>query len=129
MGFSTSAVMVIFSISLIYMASIFYPLAAMSRHEVSEAEKYSNGLWKEKLNTKITITNWAGNNLTVFNNGSITLNSSRISVILNGVWKSDYTVSPEGVWPPGTSIDVNIGTGSGRVKIIAANGAADYLAT
>ena len=87
-------------------------------------------LWNEKLNTKIVITDWSGNKITVFNNGSTTLNSSQINVIINGEIKpsSSYTVNPGGVWPPETSIDVDIQTGSGRVKIIAANGAADYTA-
>ena len=128
MGFSTSAVVVIFTASIMYMASMFYPLADMSYQQLQEAKKNSNELWNEKLNTKIVITKWEGNNLTVFNNGSIPLNSSKINVIIDGIFKSSpsYTVNPPGVWPPRTSIDVNIGTGSGKVKIITTNGAADY---
>ena len=130
MGFSASAVVVIFTASIMYMAAIFYPLADMSYRQVQEAKKNSNELWNEKLNTKIVITNWdpVGKNLTVFNNGSMTLNSSKINIILNGEFKSSssYTVNPPGVWPPETSIKVDIGSGSGRVKIITANGAADY---
>jgi archaellum component FlaF (FlaF/FlaG flagellin family) len=128
MGFSTSAVVVIFTASIMYMASMFYPLADMSYQQLQEAKKNSNELWNEKLNTKIVITKWEGNNLTVFNNGSIPLNSSKINVIIDGIFKSSpsYTVNPPGVWPPRTSIDVNIGTGSGKAKIITENGAADY---
>lgn len=128
MGFSTSAVVVIFTASIMYMASMFYPLADMSYQQLQEAKKNSNELWNEKLNTKIVITKWEGNNLTVFNNGSIPLNSSKINVIIDGIFKSSssYTVNPHGVWSPRTSIDVNIGTGSGKVKIITANGEADY---
>ena len=128
MGFSTSAVVVIFTASIMYMASMFYPLADMSYQQLQEAKKNSNELWNEKLNTKIVITKWEGNNLTISNNGSIPLNSSKINVIIDGKFKSSpsYTVNPTGVWPPRTSIDVNIGTGSGKVKIITANGAADY---
>ncbi len=128
MGFSTSAVVVIFTASIMYMASMFYPLADMSYQQLQEAKKNSNDLWNEKLNTKIVITKWEGNNLTVFNNGSIPLNSSKINVIIDGIFKfsPSYTVNPPGVWPPGTSIDVNIGTGSGKAKIITENGAADY---
>jgi archaellum component FlaF (FlaF/FlaG flagellin family) len=128
MGFSTSAVVVIFVASIMYMASMFYPLADMSYQQLQEAKKNSNELWNEKLNTKIVITKWDENIITVSNNGSIPLNSSKINVIINGEFKSSpsYTVYPIGVWPPKTSIDVNIGTGSGRVKIITANGAADY---
>ena len=128
MGFSTSAVVVIFTASIMYMASMFYPLADMSYQQLQEAKKISNELWNEKLNTKIVITKWQGNNLTVFNNGSIPLNSSKINVIIDGIFKSSpsYTVNPSGIWPPRASIDVNIGTGSGKVKIITANGASDY---
>lgn len=128
MGFSTSAVVAIFAASLIYMAAIYYPGIEMSKKQVLGANKDSNELWNEKLNTKIVITNWSGNNLVVFNNGSMTLNSSKINVILNGVIMSNssYTVTPGGVWPPRTSINVGVGAGSGRVKIITANGAADY---
>jgi archaellum component FlaF (FlaF/FlaG flagellin family) len=131
MGFSTSAVIVIFAASVIYMASIFYPVADMSHRNILEAEKMSNELWKEKMNTKIFITDWAGNTLTVYNNGSVALNSSKINVILDGELKpsSSYVVNPGGVWSPKTSINVNIGVASGRVKIIAANGAADYIMT
>ncbi len=130
MGFSTSAVVVIFVASLMYMAAMFYPLADMSYHRVLKAEKNSNDLWKEKLNTKIVITNWVSNNITIYNNGSTTLNSSKINVIHNGTLNlnSSFTVDPQGVWPPKTSINVDIGAASGRVKIIAANGAADYFA-
>jgi len=127
MGFSTSAVVVIFTASIMYMASMFYPLADMSNKQVQEAEKNSNELWKEKLNTKIVITNWASDTITVYNNGSVTLNSSKINVILNGELKSSFSVNPGGVWPPKRSIDVNIASSIGRVRIIAANGAADYI--
>jgi archaellum component FlaF (FlaF/FlaG flagellin family) len=126
MGFSTSAAVVIFAASLMYMAAMFYPLAEMSHRNVLEAEKSSNELWKEKLNTKIVITDWSGTNIIVYNNGSVALNSSKIDVIHNGTLKSSYTVDPQGIWPPKTSINVNIGAASGRVKVIAANGASDY---
>lgn len=131
MGFSTSAVVVIFTASVLYMASMFYPLVDMSNKQVQEAEKYSNELWKEKLNTKIVITNRAGNDLTIFNNGSMTLDSRKINVIIDGEFKSgsSYIVSPEGIWPPKTSINVDIVDAGGRVKIITANGAADYSVT
>jgi len=128
MGFSTSAVMIIFIASILQMASMFYPMADMSYQQVQEAKKNSNELWDEKLNTKIVITNWDqdNKNLTVFNNGSMTLNSSKINVILNGEFDSSYTVNPGGVWPPETSINITIELASGRVKIITENGAADY---
>jgi archaellum component FlaF (FlaF/FlaG flagellin family) len=128
MGFSTSAVVVIFTASIFYIASMFYPLYDMSNKQVHEAEKYSNELWKEKLNTKIVITNRAGNDLTIFNDGSTTLDSGKINVIIDGEFKSgsSYIVSPGDVWPPKTSINVDIVDAGGRVKIITANGAADY---
>ncbi|HEX7575245.1 MAG TPA: hypothetical protein VF360_02620 [Candidatus Methanoperedens sp.] len=128
MGFSTSAVVVIFTASILYMASMFYPLADMSNKQVQKAEKNSNEQWKEKLNTKIVITNRDGNNFTIFNDGSTTIDSRNINVIIDGQFKSvsSYTVSPLGVWPPKTSINVDIVDAGGRVKIITANGAADY---
>ena len=126
MGFSTSAVVVIFTASILYMASMFYPLADMSNKQVQEAEKISNELWKEKLNTKIVISNRVGNNLIIFNNGSTTLDSRKINVIIDGEFKPDITVTSGGVWPPKTSINVDIVDAGGRVKIITANGAADY---
>ncbi len=127
MGFSTSAVVVIFTASLMYMAAMFYPLADMSYHRVLKAEKNSNDLWNEKLNTKIVIANWGSNgNITVYNNGSTTLNSSKLNVIHNGTIISSFQVSPVGVWPPKTSINVTGVNGGGRVKIITSNGAADY---
>jgi archaellum component FlaF (FlaF/FlaG flagellin family) len=109
------------------MTSIFYPVVEMSYNKVQEAEKTSNELWKEKLNTKIVITNWTGNILTVYNNGSATLDSGKINVILDGELKPDssFSVNPDGLWTPKTSINI-IGPSSGRIKIIAANGAAAY---
>jgi archaellum component FlaF (FlaF/FlaG flagellin family) len=58
----------------------------------------------------------------------MTLDSRKINVIIDGEFKSSslYTVNPSGVWTPKTSINVNIGTANGRVKIVTANGAADY---
>jgi archaellum component FlaF (FlaF/FlaG flagellin family) len=129
MGFSTSAVVVIFTASIMYMASMFYPLVDMSNKHVQEAERNSNELWKEKLNTKIVITNRIGNDLTIFNNGSTTLDSRKINVIIDGEFKPNPSVTPGGVWSPKTSINVDIGAANGRVKIITANGAADYFVT
>lgn len=128
MGFSTSAVVIIFIASILQMASMFYPMADMSYRQIQEAKKNSNELWNEKLNTKVVITNWDqdNKNLTVSNNGSMTLNSSKINVILNGEFESFYTVDPRGIWPPGTSINVTIESVSGRVKIISENGEAGY---
>ena len=128
MGFSTSAVVVIFTASIIYMVSMFYPLVDMSHKQVKEAEKNSNELWKEKLNTKIAISNRDVTELIIFNNGSTTLDSRKINVIIDGEFKSSssYIVSPRGVWSPKTSINVDIVAAGGRVKIITANGAADY---
>ncbi len=128
MGFSTSAVVVILTASFIYMSAMFYPLAAVSHRNILEAEKVSNELWKEKLNTKIVITNWSNGNITIYNSGSVALNSSRIDIVLDGQLKpsSSYTVNPGGIWPPKTYINVNIGAANGRVKIITANGASDY---
>lgn len=128
MGFSTSAVVAIFAASLILMAATFYPGLEISNKQFLEAIKDSNKLWNEKLNTKIVITDWSGNNIIVFNNGSMALNSSKINVILDGEIMTDsyYSITPGGVWPPRTSINVDVGAGSGRIKIIAENGAADY---
>jgi archaellum component FlaF (FlaF/FlaG flagellin family) len=130
MGFSTSAVVVILTASLMYMAAMFYPQADMSYQRVLKAEKNFNEKQNEKLNTKITITSWASDgNITVYNNGSTTLNSSKLNVLQNGIFKSSssYTVNPGGVWTPRTSINVTLsGVINDRVKIITANGAADY---
>lgn len=128
MGFSTSAVVAIFTASILYMASMFYPLADMSYKQVQEAEKNSNELWNEKLSTKIVITNRVGSELTIFNNGSTNLDSRNINVIIDGEFKSSpsYIVSPGGVWSPKTSINVDISPENGRVKIVTANGAVDY---
>ena len=131
MGFSASAVMVIFTAALIYIVTIFYPVIGMSYRNTLEAERMSNELWNEKLNTKIVITEWSGNTLTVFNNGSAVLNSSKVNVMLNGELRtsSSYLISPEGVWPPRTSVSIDIGAAGGRVKIVTANGASDYKVT
>ena len=134
MGFSTSAAVVIFAASMMYMASIFYPLASMSYHRVLEAKKNLNDIQYEKLNTRIAITGtqMTGSdlNLTVYNNGSSTLNSSRLNVVYNGSLKS-FTASKSGVWAPRSSLNITINNVAinSRVKIITANGASDYTVT
>ena len=133
MGFSTSAAVVIFAASLMYMATIFYPLANLSYQRVLEAKKSFNEIQNDKLNTKIVITDAqisGGSNLnvTVWNNGSVTLNSSKLNVIHNGSFTSSFSVDNEGVWVPDKSINVTIyGVTGGRIKIVTANGAAGYI--
>ncbi len=131
MGFSVSAAVVIIASSLIYMATIFYPLENLSNHRVLEAKKNLNEMQNDKLNTKIVIANTRisdGNlNVTVFNNGSVTLNSTKLNVIHDGVFTTSFAVDSYGVWSPRKSINVTIyGATGGRVKIVTANGAADY---
>ena len=127
MGFSISAVVVIFTASVIYMTTIYYPLMDMSYHNYLSAEQKANEMQYEKLNTKIAISSWEDNNITIYNNGSTALNASKLNVILNGTLDSSpLSIYPEGVWPPRTFINVTIGASSGRVKVIAANGASDY---
>jgi archaellum component FlaF (FlaF/FlaG flagellin family) len=138
-GFSVSAAVVIFAAALIYMATIFYPLENLSNHRVLEAKKNFDEMQKDKLNTKIVIANTqisggSSLNVTVFNNGSVTLNSSKLNVIYNGtlITSTSFAVDNPGagVWSPRRSINVTIyGATGGRVKIVTANGAADYVAT
>lgn len=134
MGFSTSASVVILAASLMYMATIFYPFANLSYHRVLDAKKNLDDMQFDKLNTKIVITNTQndGGNLkiTVYNNGSVTLNSSKLNVIHNGTLVSSFSVSQEGVWTPRNFINVTLnGITSGRTKIITSNGVADYAVT
>ena len=136
MGFSTSAAVIIFTASLLYMAAMYYPLVDRSYNKVSEAEKNFNDMRYEKLNTKIVITNAQTESsslvVTVYNNGSISLNSSKLNVIHNGEFKpsSSFTVSKQGVWAPRSFINVTISeVNSGRIKIITSNGASDYAVT
>ncbi len=136
MGFSTSASVVILAASLMYMAAIFYPFASLSYHRVLDAKKNLNDMQFDKLNTKIVITNTqnGGGNLkiTVYNNGSVTINASKLNVIHDGTLlsASSFSVSQEGVWTPRNFIDVTLnGITSGRTKIITPNGVADYAVT
>ena len=134
MGFSTSASVVILAASLMYMATIFYPFANLSYHRVLDAKKNLDDMQFDKLNTKIVITNTQndGGNLkiTVYNNGSVTLNASKLNVIHDGALISSFSVSQEGVWTPRNFINVTLnGITSGRTKIITSNGVADYAVT
>ncbi len=131
MGFSVSAAVVVIAASLIYMATIFYPLENLSNQRVLEAKKNYNEMQNDRLNTKIVIadsrTSDGNLNVTVFNNGSVTINSSKLNVIHDGVLTTSFAVDGHGVWSPRRSINVTIyGATGGRVKIITANGAADY---
>ncbi len=135
MGFSTSAAVVIFAASIVYMAAIFYPLVNLSSHRVMEAKKNFNEMQDDKLNTRIMIANTqvSGSdiNVTVYNNGSVTLDSSKLDVIYDGTFYTSFAVSSQGVWVPKSPIYVTIinGMTGKRVKIIAANGASDYAVT
>lgn len=134
MGFSTSITVVIFAASFFYIASIVYPLADMSYQRVIEAEEVSYNIQYEKLHTRVVITNIQPNGsdltVTVFNNGSVPLNSSRLNVLHNGAITSFFTVSEQGVWSPKSRINVTInGVNEGRVKIITQSGVADYAIT
>jgi archaellum component FlaF (FlaF/FlaG flagellin family) len=134
MGFSTSASVVILAASLMYMATIFYPLANLSYQRVLDAKKNLNDMQYDKLNTKIVIASTQSDggklNITVFNNGSVTLNASRLNVIHNGTLVPSFSVSQEGVWTPRNFINVTLnGTTSGRTKIITSDGVADYAVT
>lgn len=135
MGFSTSAAVIIFAASFIYMATIFYPLANLSNQRVLEAKKSLNDMQEDKLNTKIVITNsqvsGSDIDLTVYNNGSVTLNSSKLNVIYDGTFLTSFSISSQGVWAPRSPINVTIvnGVTGKRVKIITANGASDYAIT
>ncbi|NJD76794.1 MAG: hypothetical protein FIB08_06830 [Candidatus Methanoperedens sp.] len=135
MGFSTSAAVVIFAASFMYLATIFYPLANLSNQRVLEAKKSLNDMQEDKLNTKIVITNsqvsGSDIDLTVYNNGSVTLNSSKLNVIYDGTFLTSFSISSQGVWAPRSPINVTIvnGVTGKRVKIITANGASDYAIT
>ena len=135
MGFSTSAAVVIFAASAIYMVTIFYPFANLSYHRVLEAKKSLNDIQYDKLNTKIVITDTqisdsVNLNVTVYNNGSVTLNASKLNVIHNGTFLSSFSVSRQGIWTPRSFINVTLnGITGGRIKIITSSGAADYAAT
>ena len=134
MGFSTSAAVVVFAASIMYMASIFYPVTNMSYNRFLEAKKSLNDIQYEKLNTRIAITSTqligSDLNVTVYNNGSSTLNSSKLNVIYNGSLRS-FIVSKSGVWVPRSSINLTISNGAAnsRIKVISANGASDYAIT
>lgn len=135
MGFSTSAAVIIFAASFMYLATIFYPLANLSNQRVLDAKKNLNDMQEDKLNTKIVITNsqvsGSDIDLTVYNNGSVTLNSSKLNVIYDGTFFTSFSVSSQGVWPPRSPINVTITNGvtGKRVKLITANGASDYAIT
>ncbi len=135
MGFSTSAAVIIFAASFMYLATIFYPLANLSNQRVLDAKKNLNDMQEDKLNTKIVITNsqvsGSDIDLTVYNNGSVTLNSSKLNVIYDGTFLTSFSVSSQGVWTPRSPINVTIinGVTGKRVKLITANGASDYATT
>lgn len=122
--------------AILYMATLFYPVVDQSYQRVIKAKKDSNELWYEKLNTKIVIegTEMTGSelNITVYNNGSLALNSSKLDVIYDGTILpsplQSFTVSKQGVWSPKTSINVTISNAdiNQRLKIITSNGIADY---
>ena len=120
--------------AILYIAAMFYPLTDQSYQRVIEAKKDLSEIWYDKLNSRIVVTdtNLTGSelNITLYNNGSLTLNSSKLDVVYDGTIlpSQSFTVSKQGVWSPKSSINVTISNAetNKRIKIIASNGVAGY---
>ena len=135
MGFSTIGATLIIGISIIAMLSIFSTEILPVVFDINDSYRDLENRILEKSQTSINITNVTlsnvgGNlslNVTVKNTGSVSLNTSDFSILVNGTKKS-FTATKSVIHPEKEAIfTITVSSsGSKRIKIITYNGVADY---
>jgi archaellum component FlaF (FlaF/FlaG flagellin family) len=132
MGFATSAAVAILFLGITILASITYPVMIDSFSKVQRSIDDKHEIQMDELNTRINIISSVSSgvhiSITLSNNGSTVLHSSKSNVLFDGNCIT-YSVTPTGLWLPGENavFTVNAGTsGSHRIKIITENGISAY---
>ncbi|RLF93869.1 hypothetical protein DRN50_06515 [Thermococci archaeon] len=135
MGFSTIGATLIIGISIIAMLSIFSTEILPVVFDINDSYRDLENRILEKSQTSINITNVTlsnvgGNlllNVTVKNTGSVSLNTSDFSILVNGTKKS-FTATKSVIHPEKEAIfTITVSSsGSKRIKVITYNGVADY---
>ncbi|WP_292484302.1 hypothetical protein [Methanohalobium sp.] len=139
MGFETAAVIAIFFVSAIILGTSAYTVISASEERIDEANDLKHEMQVKRLQTDLNITNTTTDNssdtynltVTVSNSGSVTLDSGKLDVLINGTLMSYSTSSPD-TWTPDKIRNFtinNIPKGSAsehRVKVTTENGISDY---
>jgi flagellar protein FlaF len=139
MGFETAAVIAIFFVSAVLIGTTAYTVISASEERIDEATNLKHEMQVKRLQTDLSITNTTTDNssgtynltVTVSNSGSVTLDSDKLNVLINGTMMSYSTSSPD-IWTPDKIRNFtinNISKGSAsehRVKVTTENGISDY---
>lgn len=131
MGFSLSAAAAIIGVSIVISIEIFVSTSIPTITEVHDSYDEMRDRSIDQIQTDITITNtaWVDPNteITVNNTGSITVNTSKCNVLLNGEEKI-FTCTKSNIHPEGSavfSISGQVLNGD-IIKIVTPNGVSDY---
>ncbi|MDH3365490.1 MAG: hypothetical protein OEM29_05760 [Thermoplasmata archaeon] len=141
MGASGGATELIFFVSAVIVATAVVAVAANGIYELTDGINDRGEQMNEEMSTHIVIINDASampnDPLLIYvqNVGSTSLNHNYISVMLDGVVITDYTLSLSGnrtsFWDPASlltiSIDTNLSSGDHTVQVTTENGVSDAL--
>jgi len=141
MGASGASTQLIFFVSAIIVASVVVAVAANSVYGITNGIDQKSDSVEKELLTEIVIINdpdAVPNNpvkIYVKNVGKTVLNQNYITVMLDGVFKENITLSLSGntsaYWYPSSvltiSIDENLGTGDHTATVTTENGVSDKL--
>ncbi|HDP96566.1 MAG TPA: flagellar protein G [Euryarchaeota archaeon] len=141
MGMSASSTQLIFFIAALVVASAVVGTVAKGVMDITNGIDEKGDLIDKQLKTDITIINDPENvpnnpvKIYVKNIGSVTLNQSMVSIILNGTAETSFTTSVSGgtgsYWSPSSTLTITISTtlpsGDYTVIITTENGVKDSL--
>jgi archaellum component FlaF (FlaF/FlaG flagellin family) len=134
MGLSTVAATAIIGVSLLMVISIFTGGVMPTLSDYREAFKNMESRATDRVQTSINITTIANTsgvfydlNVTVENDGGISLETADFTVLINGTNKP-FNCTESYLYPGRDCIfTVNLtGTGLKRIKVITGNGISDY---
>lgn len=126
MGFETSATVLILLGGFIVLTSATYSTFEHSTQLVDDARSLHDEKMFDKINTKMVITNITDAGVLVaYNNGTTTLDATKISVIINGTLMVPDTMPTTVAWVPRGNIVIIDNTyinPNSNVIILAENG-------
>ena len=107
MGFETSAAVLILIGGFIVLSSATYSTLEYSLDSVSDARMLHDERMFDKFNTKMVITNITDTGvLTAYNNGTTTLDATKINVIINGTLMPSNMSTRTVAWVPRGEIEI-----------------------
>lgn len=130
MGFETSATVLILLGGFIVLSSATYPTFEYSVDTVHDARSLHDERMFDKLNTKMVITSITDAGLLVaYNNGTTTLDATKINVIINGTLMVPSTMPTTVAWVPRANIVIIDNTyinSNSNVLIVSENGVTSW---